>query len=82
MVSPGRWQAAALVVGCGAIAGMVAAPLVTKAVPAVIVGLAGGLAAYAACGWFDPALRQLEGNPLVIGAIDDGGGGLGAAVWA
>jgi SulP family sulfate permease len=82
VVSPGRWQAAALVVGCGAIAGMVAAPLVTKAVPAVIVGLAGGLAAYAACGWFDPALRQLEGNPLVIGAIDDGGGGLGSAVWA
>ena len=82
VVSPERWQAAAPVVGCAAMAAMVAAPFVTKAVPAVIVGLAGGMAAYAACGWLDPALRQLDGNPLVIGAVHDGGGGVAGAVGA
>ena len=47
--------------------------------PAAIIGLLAGVAAYFAIGAFDPALRVLEGNALVIGPIQATGSILDAA---
>lgn len=50
------------------------APRVTKRVPEAILGLVAGVGAYFLLGLTDPALFVLDGNPLVIGALVNGGG--------
>ena len=49
--------------------GVLAAPRVVKAVPAVIIGLSAGLLAYFGISYFIPELRTLENNKLVIGPL-------------
>ena len=78
--SPSRWQIAAVAIGVATVASVLAAPRITKAVPAAIIGLLGGLVAFGVSAWIDPALRQLEHNPLVIGRLDAGTAGLGRAM--
>lgn len=66
-----RWQG--IVVGVVTIAVTVLAPRVTKRVPAVIIGLAGGVSAYFAIAAAQPGLLQLTDNRLVIGPIQASG---------
>lgn len=82
LVTPGQWHPAALAAGCATIAGVLVAPRITRKVPAPILGLAAGVAAYFALAWCQPALRELSGNRLVIGRIGDGAATLGPAVAA
>ncbi len=73
--SPSSWSVPSLVVGGATAAAMLLAPRITKRVPGVILGLAGGILAYGAFALRDPALRTLEGNTLVIGSLGSGGAG-------
>ena len=75
LASPGAWSWQGLVVGGVTMAVMLAAPKVTKAVPAVILGLAAGVLAFAGLGLADPSLLSLAGNKLVVGPIGGAGGG-------
>lgn len=70
------WQPASLIVGAATAAFMLLAPRLLKSVPAVIVGLLGGMATYwvlALTAW--PDLRQLHDNPFIIGPLAVGGEG-------
>lgn len=70
------WQTPSLIVGAVTTALMLLAPRVTTRVPAVIVGLLGGVAAYwvlALTAW--PELVRLHDNPFIIGPLSVGGEG-------
>jgi SulP family sulfate permease len=68
-----RWQAIA--VGLTTVAGIWAAPRLTKAVPAPIIGLGAGMLMYLGLGLGFPEMLRQSGNPLVLGPV---GGGIGA----
>ncbi len=74
--SPALWQWPGLAVGIATMAVMLLAPKITRAVPAPILGLLGGIVVYFAQAIFLPELLTLSGNPLVIGAFSEGGGSL------
>ncbi len=74
--SPSQWQWPAVVVGGVTVAGVLLAPRLTRAVPATILGLAAGLLAYRGIAQFRPELLQLAHNPLVIGPVGGGSGGV------
>jgi SulP family sulfate permease len=80
LLTPSSWQGPSLLVAAASIATMVLAPRVTRRVPAVILGLLAGVAAYAALAFWRPELRTLAGNPLVIGAIGANPAELGGAL--
>jgi SulP family sulfate permease len=70
------WQTPSLIVGAVTAALMLLAPRVTTRVPAVIVGLLGGVAAYwllALTAW--PELGRLHDNAFIIGPLSVGGEG-------
>lgn len=69
LVSPSLWQWPGLAAGLVTIAAMLAAPSLTRKVPAAIVGLLAGIAAYLLIGLAVPGLLAVEGNPLLIGPI-------------
>ncbi len=73
LLSPSLWKWESLLVGIVTIAFTLLAPRLTKRIPPAICGLFGGITGYLALGFFVPALRHLEGNPLVIGAIQANG---------
>ncbi len=82
VLTPARWEWPAIVVGLVTIAGVLLGPKLTRAVPATILGLLAGMLAYFGAAWFQPGLRSLAHNELVIGPV--GGGGILAgltAVW-
>jgi SulP family sulfate permease len=60
-------------VGIATMAVMALAPLVTKKIPAVILGLLGGILAYFCMAPFSPGLLELRGNPLIIGPLQASG---------
>jgi sulfate permease, SulP family len=66
---PAAWQWQGLTVGLITIVVVGVAPRLTRRVPAAILGLASGLAAYFALAAFWPAMRGMAGNPLVIGPM-------------
>lgn len=74
LAAPGSWNHAGVAVGLAAMAAMVWGPRAVKGLPPPILGLAGGAAAYAALAALDPALRTLDGNPLVVGPLAAAGG--------
>jgi SulP family sulfate permease len=80
LVSPSVWRWQAIAVGAVTILVMVGAPRVTKAVPAAILGLVGGMLAYLGLALFDGALFISSGNPLVIGPLGGSGEGFLDAV--
>jgi SulP family sulfate permease len=80
LASPSAWSYPALLVGGVTVAMMLLAPRLTTRVPAVILGLLAGAAAYALLGVWQPAMRTMDGNPLVIGAVGGTASELGAAV--
>ena len=76
--SPDVWNWTGITVGLVTIAATTAAPRLTAKVPAAILGLAAGIAAYFALAFFDGTLLTLAGNRLVIGPIVTSGSFLGA----
>lgn len=82
---PEVWQWPALGVGVVTMAVMVTAPRMTHVVPAPIIALATGVAAYFTFGLARPELLTLADNPHVIGALGGPGGNQLAALsdrWA
>lgn len=79
LLQPQAWNWTGIGVGLATIAAMAAAPWLTKKVPAAIIGVAAGVAAYGALALLQPGLRELAGNPLVIGSFDTSGSLLEAA---
>ncbi|OGS77060.1 MAG: cyclic nucleotide-binding protein [Gallionellales bacterium GWA2_55_18] len=73
LAAPGIWKWQSMVVGAVTIGVMLAAPRVTKVVPAAILALLAGVLAYFGLGLADPALLTLEGNPFVVGSLGGGG---------
>lgn len=80
VVSPELWKWEGLVVGVVTIVLMEMAPRITKKLPAAIIGLFGGIAAYFLLALFSPGLISLQGNPLVIGPIRASGSFMDTAV--
>ena len=76
LFSPDTWQWQGLAVGTASMVVMLVGPRLTKKLPAVVLALAGGILAYLGLAMMDPALRQLSGNPLVIGPVAGGLRGL------
>jgi SulP family sulfate permease len=73
LLQPELWNWPSLAVGSITVGLIVLGPRLTKSVPAVIIGIAGGVAAYLAIGMFDRRLLTLAGNPLVIGPMQEAG---------
>jgi SulP family sulfate permease len=73
--APEHWKWRGIAVGLTTVAGILAAPRLTKAVPATILGLGAGILAYFGLGLAFPDMLSQTGNPLVLGPV---GGGLGA----
>ncbi|MDO8805150.1 MAG: SulP family inorganic anion transporter [Elusimicrobiota bacterium] len=69
LLSPGAWQWPAVCVALVTVGVTVAAPRLTKKIPAAILGLAAGILAHLAAGLFRPQLLVLDANPFIIGAI-------------
>jgi len=78
LVTPALWQWSGIVVGLVTIAAVLLAPKLTTKVPAAIIGLTAGVAAYFALTLVDASLLVLEGNKLVIGPITAAGSFTGA----
>lgn len=75
LASPSLWQWQAIVVGMATMVVMVGAPRLTKAVPAAILGLVGGVIAYFALAFMDSSLLSVTGNPYIIGPLGGSGDG-------
>ena len=73
--APEHWKWQGIAVGLTTVAGILAAPRLTKAVPAPILGLGAGLLAYFGLGLAFPEMLSQTGNKLVLGPV---GGGMGA----
>ena len=69
LITPALWNGYGIAVGIVTIAAMLLAPRLTQRVPAAILGLLGGVAAYFALALLDGDLLRIDGNPLVIGSI-------------
>ena len=80
VASPSHWQWQAIVVGLATIAVMVSAPKFTKAVPAAILGLLGGVLAYFCLAAFDPSLLSVTGNAFIVGPLGGTGDGFLSAI--
>ena len=74
---PGAWVWQSMVVGTVVMAAMLVMPYLTRIVPATILALVSGVACYFALGWLDPALLEVQHNPLLVGPLTDGGANLG-----
>lgn len=72
LLEPGTWQWPGIVVGLVTIAAMLQAPLLTRKIPAAILGLSAGVVAYFVISLFLPGLRSVEANSLVIGPLTSG----------
>ncbi|MBF0123965.1 MAG: SLC26A/SulP transporter family protein [Magnetococcales bacterium] len=70
VLNPALWQTTAIIVGVMTMIGMVLAPRITNKLPGPIIGLLTGMSAYFFLGTLHPELNHLQGNPLLIGAID------------
>ena len=79
LVSPQHWNWTGIAVGLVTISVMASAPRFTQRVPAAILGLFAGIAAYFAAATFNQDLLQVAGNRLLIGPIE-ASGSLGEAV--
>ena len=79
LFSPEQWNWTGIAVGAATMVAMAVASKITQKVPAAIIGVVTGVAAYFALAMFDPRLLVLQGNALVIGPISASGSLLGAA---
>ncbi len=70
LVTPQHWDWRGLVIGGVTVVVMLCSTRFVKTVPSTIVGLAAGLLAYVGIAAGDADLLRLEGNPLVVGALN------------
>ncbi|PIR18779.1 MAG: sulfate permease and related transporter [Elusimicrobia bacterium CG11_big_fil_rev_8_21_14_0_20_64_6] len=82
IIEPSAWSVPAVLVGLTAIVAMVLSPRLTVSVPAPVVGLGAGMIVYWAASLFHPELRMLAGNPLVVGRLPGGLGGMFTSLGA
>ncbi|MGZ4817693.1 MAG: SLC26A/SulP transporter family protein [Terriglobales bacterium] len=80
LLSPAVWKWQSIAVGVVSVAVMVLAPWVTKRIPAAILALTSGTAAYFALALADRSLLVLAGNRLVVGPLRDASAGLLASI--
>ena len=73
MVHPALWNMPGVIVGVSTIVVMLLASRMTRAIPAPIIALVGGVSAYFVVAMFNPELNTLVGNPLVIGDLQASG---------
>jgi SulP family sulfate permease len=76
VISPSLWNWHSLLVGVVVIAAMILTPRLTHRVPSAIVALAAGIGCYLLQGLANPALLNTDGNPLLIGTLTSGDGGM------
>ncbi len=69
LLSPELWQWQSAVIGLVTAGVMVGAPLVTRVVPAAIIGLLAGVITYFGLAAADPSLLILSENKMVIGPL-------------
>lgn len=70
LVNPDWWDWRSVAIGAVTAGVMIGAPLVTRVVPAAILGLIAGVATYFGIGyWVDGSLLVIEGNKLIIGPL-------------
>ncbi len=69
LASPELWQWESIVIGSATALVMVFAPLVTRVVPAAILGLLAGVLTYFGLAVMDESLLVIEGNELIIGPL-------------
>ena len=69
LASPELWQWESIVIGAATAVVMVFAPLVTRVVPAAILGLLAGVLTYFGLAAMDESLLVIEGNKLIIGPL-------------
>ncbi|MBI2263867.1 MAG: SLC26A/SulP transporter family protein [Armatimonadetes bacterium] len=74
LLTPALWNWQGITVGLVTIVLILLAPRLTRAVPATILALSGGVIAYFAVAQWHPALLTLSGNPLVIGSVSTAAG--------
>ncbi|MBI4662590.1 MAG: SLC26A/SulP transporter family protein [Verrucomicrobia bacterium] len=79
LISPDQWKWQGLLVGTVTMLGMIYGSKITKAVPAAILGLFGGILSYFALGLFDSGLLSMD-NKLLIGHVAAGGGSIFTAI--
>lgn len=75
LTTPQHWDWRGLVIGGVTVVVMLFANRFVKAVPSTILGIAAGILAFVVIAAGDPVLFELEGNPLVIGALNASGEG-------
>jgi SulP family sulfate permease len=81
LISPEMWQWQSAVIGVVTATVMLGAPLVTRAVPAAILGLLAGVLTYFGLAHFvDQSMLILEGNKLIIGPLGGSAAGMLEAV--
>lgn len=80
LTHPEQWAWPSIIVGTVVVLAMLATPRFTKAIPAAILALLAGIAAYLALGLLDPELLHTEGNPLLVGTLNNGEGSLAASI--
>jgi len=73
LLTPELWKWQGVAVGVVTIVVMAGAPRFTRKVPAAILGLAAGIAAYFLLALRFPQMLALQGNPLVIGPLRTSG---------
>lgn len=69
LLSPWSWDWRAVAIGAATVLVAIGAPKLTTRVPGTILGILAGLLTYFGIASQDPALWDLSGNPLVIGAL-------------
>ncbi|MEO8500366.1 MAG: SulP family inorganic anion transporter [Vicinamibacteria bacterium] len=77
IADPSVWNPVSIVVGIVTLGTALLAPRLTKRVPAPIIGLIAGIAAYFGLAFRDQTLLALQGNPLLIGPLSTG-----ASFWS
>ena len=80
--NPSQWAWQGIVVGLVVVAAMVTTPRYTRSVPAAILALIAGVLVYLGMGRLDPALMNIDNNPLLIGTLSGGEGNLAESVTA
>ncbi len=85
VLAPSRWDWRAILIALVTAGTATIAPRFLHRIPGIIVGILAGVLTYFGLVLVNPALRELSGNPLVIGPLGIHGGGLWAGVtggWA
>ncbi|HPT48838.1 MAG TPA: SulP family inorganic anion transporter [Accumulibacter sp.] len=85
LIAPDLWVWQSMVIGGVTAAVMVLAPMVTRLVPAAILGLLAGVATYFGLAMSDESLLVIEGNKLIIGPLGGSASSMLAAItgrWA